>query len=103
MGWKKGQSGNPHGRPSTGTPITDEVRKLLEIQDVEIRVGTKKVKITRREAIAQVLVRKCINGEPQALKLLVTYIDGVPIQRLEHTGEGGEPIEVVFPQGFKGV
>ena len=49
------------------------------------------------------IVRKCINGDSSTLKLLYSYIDGVPIQRLEHTGEGGEPIEVVFPQGFKGV
>lgn len=101
--WKKGQSGNPKGRPSTGTPLTDEIRKLLELQDVEIKQGNRKVKITRKEAIAQVLVRKCINGEPTALRLLYSYIDGMPIQKMEHTGEGGEPIEVVFPQGFKGV
>lgn len=103
MGWKKGQSGNPKGRPPTGTPITDEIRKLLELQDVEIKQGKRKIKITRREAIAQVIVRKCINGEPQALKLLVSYIDGMPIQKLEHTGEDGGAIEVVFPKGFKGV
>jgi len=103
LSWKKGQSGNPKGRAPSGQTLTDEIRKLLDLQDVEIKQGNLKIKITRKEAIAQVIVRKCINGDSSTLKLLYSYIDGVPIQRLEHTGEGGEPIEVVFPQGFKGV
>ena len=49
------------------------------------------------------MVRKCINGEPQALKLLVMYVDGIPVQKMEHTGEDGGAIEVVFPKGFTGI
>lgn len=90
---------NKNGRPKKGETITEKIRELLEQKDY-IRDGKK---ITCRQAVAEMIVEDAISGDSSARRLLLNYVDGMPKQVLEHTGQGGDPIQIVFPKGFKGV
>lgn len=83
--------------------MTAKAEEILSIVDVEIKRNGKRTKVSRKEAAAEILIRKALSGDVPSLRLLWGYIDGLPRQRIEMTGEGGGPVEVVFPQGFKGV
>lgn len=78
---------NRKGRPKKGQTITDEIRKELEKQ-------TKKngKSISKGRAIAKVLVEMSISKDLQAIKHLMTYIDGLPIEKHEITGAEGGPM-----------
>ena len=88
MPWQPGQSGNPKGRAKKGQTITDEIRK--ELKRRIIPDGDKF--ISRRKAIAKVLIELSIKGDLQAIKQLMTYIDGLPIEKHEITGGEGGPL-----------
>jgi len=88
MPWKQGQSGNPNGRPKKGQTITDEIRK--ELKRRLIPDGDKL--ISRRKAIAKVLIEMSLKGDLSAIKQLMTYIDGLPIEKHEITGADGGPM-----------
>ena len=69
--FKKGQTGNPKGRPPQGYSITETVRSMLGANP----------------QIKQELTQKVIDlaqaGDLVALKLLWNYMDGMPAQGLE--------------------
>ena len=81
MPWKQGQSGNPQGRPKTKKTVAAEIEKLLKR-----RVDKDGKKITRRQAIAEIVTKMALDGDIQALKLLMNYNDGMPIQKTEISG-----------------
>ena len=84
--WKPGQSGNPNGRPKRNNTISEEMRKILRR-----RVNGK----THRRLIAEKLVEMAVAGELAAIKLLMNYIDGKPVQRVETSGPEQGAIVVV--------
>lgn len=45
--------------------------------------------------IADALVDKACEGDVAAIKEIGDRVDGKPAQALEHTGEGGGPVEIV--------
>ena len=80
--FKKGQSGNPAGRP----------RKLPEIRQIIDEVlGEEKDGMTAAEAIFKKWRQMAMQGNIKAAELLIAYAYGKPIQRSEvdHT-TGGE-------------
>ena len=72
--FKKGQSGNPTGRP----PVT-RVRKAI-----------RKFKGEAFEAWGLAIGK----GEPWAVTLWLHYYYGKPVEKVEHAGEGGGPLVV---------
>jgi len=72
--WKKGQSGNPAGRPR-GIGLTDLLRHILE--EEEGRTGK-----TKAELFLDSLQRDAVKGDPTARKLIMNYIDGLPKQSI---------------------
>lgn len=83
MAFVKGQSGNPGGRPKE-KPFRDALR-------VELAATGEDAKALRD--IARALIGKAQEGDIQAIREIADRLDGKPTQGLEHTGEGGGPIE----------
>lgn len=67
MPFKKGQSGNPAGRPPKGEAFADALRVGLE----EIRSGK-----TTRERIVRKAIDKALAGDLEAMKWIVERTDG---------------------------
>ena len=85
--FKKGQSGNPKGRP----------RKLPELDALLAEVlGEEKDGMTAAEAILKRLLQEAAKGNLRAAEILLNRAYGMPRQRLEHTGEDGGPIKTVI-------
>lgn len=101
--WKKGSSGNPKGAPKRGESIIEIIKEIGRTQ-VEVRLDGKKKKMPYIEALVLKAFSMAVSrGDVAAMKFLAGYRDGLPIQKLEHGGRDGQPIEIVFPKGFKGV
>jgi len=67
--FRKGQSGNPKGRPkgakNFATVLSAELNGRIAVSE-----NGKRRKITRREAIAKQLVNRAVSGDPKALPIL---------------------------------
>lgn len=94
MGWKKGESGNPHGRPKKGNTLTEVLLELAELK----REGDDK---PRKEMLAAKLWDIAIEGDTVAIKYIYDRIDGKPTEHLEHSGAG--PIVIAMDGSFKDV
>jgi len=81
--FKKGQSGNPTGRPKK-LPITDIYNELLE-------EGVTKSDIKKA---MRSLVRGRSSATVQALKEMADRVEGKPTERHEITGAEGGPVRV---------
>jgi hypothetical protein len=85
--FKKGQSGNPAGRP----------KKIPELPALLATVmGEEKDGMSAAEAILKRLRQDAAKGNIRAAELLLKYTYGAPVQRLEHTGAEGGPVETVI-------
>src|SRR5690242_6236255 len=78
MAWKKGETGNPGGRPKE-RPFADALHLALAEED-----PVTKVRKLRR--IADKLVEAAVDGEAWAIKEVMDRIDGKPVQSAEING-----------------
>ena len=86
--FKKGTSGNPNGRPPKGYSITEMMKKLLatKVKDAKGRM------VDPREAIGRSILKKALEGDVAAQKMVWQYMDGMPQQNIDATS-GGEKIQ----------
>ena len=68
--WEKGQSGNPKGRAPKGQTITDLLRQELD-----------------RQKFVEALLELCYAKDLAAIKLVINYVDGLPVQPVEENSE----------------
>ncbi len=80
MTFKKGQSGNPNGRPS---------QRRLELNELLESVFTP----ADRVAVIKGIVTDAKNGDNDARKLILAYTFGKPVERQEISGPDGEPLQ----------
>jgi len=86
--WKKGQSGNPKGRPRKDVCITSLVKQYLgEIAD-------SKTGITHEALAAEALVAGLIDLNPTAVKEVLARVDGAVKQKIEMEGSSSVEISV---------
>lgn len=86
--YKKGQSGNPNGRPK-GTSLRD-IKVVLQDLLSQEKNGTQLI-----DGLMSVVVNKALKGDLKAVDMLLSYTFGKATQRTEITGAEGAPIEVV--------
>lgn len=80
--FKKGQSGNPNGRPPKGYSITEWFKEMLDSKP-EVK-----------DAIGKSILKKALEGDITAQKLVWNYMDGMPADSIDLTSKG-EKIEGV--------
>lgn len=78
--WKPGESGNPNGRPPKGYSITEWFKNMLN-SNPEVK-----------DAIGKSIMKKALEGDTTAQKMVWQYMDGMPQQKIEH--EGGVEIKI---------
>lgn len=84
--WKKGESGNPNGRP----------RKLPELHVLLADVlGEEKDGITAGEAILKALRAKASKGDVRAAEVLLDRAYGKPKQSIDNNITTTEPLVIV--------
>jgi hypothetical protein len=66
-GFKKGQSGNPRGRPPGSKNLTTLLNDTLN-ETMTITENGRRRKITKREAVIKQLVNKSASADPRSLK-----------------------------------
>lgn len=98
--WKKGQSGNPLGRPKKHSCFTDIARHLLESKKIDIAYTfpTKEGKLLTRHmhmesdktmyhGLIAALIKEGLDGNIGAIKELIDRTEGSPKQIVENSGE----------------
>jgi Family of unknown function (DUF5681) len=90
MGWKKGQSGNPGGRPFGSEKAYTEALRIVSKEEVDDpkRPGERISKLRR---MADVAFEKALAGENWAIQHIAERFEGKPTQMLEHTAPNSLP------------
>lgn len=86
--FKKGQSGNPKGKPKGTISITQEIKKKL------LTCPKGKEKNYLEYMVDMILQKAIIEGDETMLKLIWNYTDGMPKQTIG--GDGDNPIKIEF-------
>ncbi|MXU66596.1 DUF5681 domain-containing protein [Oceanomicrobium pacificus] len=68
--FKKGQSGNPKGRPKGAKGIRASLQRELEAK-VTIREGNRQIRVSKAEAMVKRLSSNALKGDMKALALLL--------------------------------
>ena len=85
--WKKGESGNPNGRPKSGFALNEYITELANIP-----VGRSKK--TMLEAVVSKVYEEALNGNMTAVNFLADRILGRPNQSIGIKDTTDEPIKV---------
>lgn len=107
MGLPKGRTNNPNGRPKKKDEYAEIIRKLGKrrvVQKKDPKTGELKF-ISRKEALAEVLWKKAIEGNDRSITEILDRMDGKPMQKVEADVAGdmtlsiGKPVapDLAFP------
>jgi hypothetical protein len=87
--FKKGQSGNPSGRPKGSVSLHDRFLREAE-RMVKTKTGDKVVKMPKIEVIIRRLLDAAMQGKPDAQRLALAYFGQACLAKTE--GAGSEPV-----------
>lgn len=103
--WKKGQSGNPKGKPKGVTHSSTRLKRLLELTENLTNPITKEIEgFTVAEQLDLAQIIKARKGDTRAYNAILDRLEGKPNQSIEHTGDNTNPISMILDQygGGKG-
>lgn len=78
--FKKGQSGNPKGKPRKNTTFEEEVQNVLATR-VPVTMNGKKTYVSKRQLLIEQIINGAINKNPAMMRLalpLLKMSDGAP-------------------------
>ncbi len=85
--WKKGQSGNPNGRPKSGFALNEYITELANTP-----VGRSKK--TMLEAVVNTVYQEALGGNMTAVNFLADRVLGKPNQSIGIKDTTDEPLKV---------
>lgn len=71
--FKKGQSGNPKGRPKGSTSFISSAHRVLQ-ERVNINEGGRRKTVTKLVAALKQIANKAASGDANTLRLLITIV-----------------------------
>lgn len=84
--WKKGESGNPNGRPKGALNRSTIARKWLEVnQSLKNPLTGENETMSQEDLMTLALIKKAREGDVSAYKALMDSGYGAPIQQVEQT------------------
>jgi hypothetical protein len=86
----QGQSGNPKGRPLRGRSVAKLARQIAQ-EKVEFPDGEGLMVCTRLERLPRVMWTMSPDGDLRAIRCLLEYMEGRPVQLVAAAAAPGEP------------
>ena len=84
--WKKGESGNPNGRPKGALNRSTIARKWLEVnQSLKNPLTGENEMMSQEDLMTLALIKKAREGDVSAYKALMDSGYGAPLQQVEQT------------------
>jgi len=84
--WKKGESGNPNGRPKGSKNRSTIAKKWLQVlQETKNPLTLESEELSQEDVITLALLKKAANGDVNAYKALMDSGYGSPVQQVEQT------------------
>lgn len=85
--WKKGECGNPKGRPK-GTSVTSRIKRILDENEGQVS-----------EALAKAMVKAALKGDHKFVKEILDRVEGKVTDNVELGGTDGSPIVINLTRG----
>jgi hypothetical protein len=97
--WKRGQSGNPKGRPPKPKALDDAVKQVLEAEMIVTENG-KKCRITGVQALVKTLMHGALKGDAAMMRMLLRLAEGMksPLPGFEPLPEDDEILKQLLDQ-----
>jgi len=84
--WKKGESGNPNGRPKGSKNRSTIARQWLEVnEEIKNPLTSKTERMSQEDVMTLALIKKARSGDVNAYKALMDSGYGSPLQQIEST------------------
>lgn len=93
--WKKGQSGNPKGRPKGARGLKTDLRAEL-ISRMEIRMNGERVSGTKQQLMLRTLTARAASGDVRATRILIDLV--MQVFGPEDHGEGAKRLSRIDQQ-----
>ncbi|MDP6717505.1 MAG: DUF5681 domain-containing protein [Pirellulaceae bacterium] len=71
--FKKGQSGNPKGRPKGTRNLKTDLRDELDTK-ISVREGNRQIKVSKQQALVKSQLAKAIKGDTKAAAMVINAI-----------------------------
>ena len=82
--FKKGQSGNPNGRPKGARGLSTILREMLD-EDIKVIENGVEVRKQFKDVIVRKLLKKANDGDLRAIEQIFDRLEGKPKQEIEQT------------------
>ena len=70
--FKKGQSGNPHGRPK-GAGVFSSIMDDILNEEMRFKINGRQVVVTGRDALGRVMADRAARGDVRMIQLMLKY------------------------------
>jgi len=98
--FKKGESGNPAGRPTGTRNLSTILREMLE-EDIDVVIDGVKTKKQFKDAIIRKLLQKANGGDLRAIEHIMDRMEGKPKEKIVHEIETVKTFTIIAASSSK--